>query len=79
MIASDIFELIKSTFPNSTVKIDEKTTASDVDEWDSLGHIMLIQAIEEKFNIEFDLDELLDINNVGDIIQITKNKVLKDK
>jgi acyl carrier protein len=79
MIASDIFELIKSTFPNSTVKIDKKTTANDVDEWDSLGHIMLIQAIEEKFNIEFDLDELLDLNNVGDIIQITKNKVLKDK
>jgi acyl carrier protein len=75
MIASKIFTVIQQTFPNSTTKITENTTANDVDEWDSLGHIMLIQAIEEKFKIEFDLDELLEFNQVGDIIKAVKSKV----
>lgn len=75
MIASKIVEIILQTFPNSTTKITKNTTANDVDEWDSLGHIMLIQAIEEKFNITFDLDELLEFNKVGDIIEAVKKKV----
>lgn len=74
MIAHEIFTLIKDTFPNSDITITENTTANDVDEWDSLGHIMLIQAIEEKFKIEFDLDELLEFNRVGDIIEAVKKK-----
>jgi len=74
MIAHEIFTLIKDTFPNSDITITENTTANDVDEWDSLGHIMLIQAIEEKFKIEFDLDELLEFNQVGDIIEAVKKK-----
>ena len=75
MIASKIVEIILQTFPNSNTKITENTTANDVDEWDSLGHIMLIQAIEEKFNITFDLDELLEFNKVGDIVEAVKKKV----
>ncbi len=74
MIAHEIFTLIKDTFPNSDITITQNTTANDVDEWDSLGHIMLIQAIEEKFKIEFDLDELLEFNQVGDIIEAVKKK-----
>ncbi len=75
MIEKEIFELIKSTFPNSTEEIFKTTTANDVDEWDSLGHIMLIQAIENKYNIQFDLDELLDFNRVGDIVKAVENKI----
>ncbi len=74
MLDSKIFNIIKNTFPNSTTNINTDTTANDVDEWDSLGHIMLIQAIETEFNIQFDLDELLEFNSVGDIINSIKLK-----
>ena len=74
MPATEIFKIIKKTFPNSAIDIDKTTTANDVDEWDSLGHILLIQAIEEKFQIEFDLDELLEFNNVGDIVDAVAKK-----
>jgi len=75
MIATEIFKIIQQTFSNSVIKITENTTANDVDEWDSLGHIMLIQAIEEKYKIEFDLDELLEFNKVGDIIKAVQSKM----
>lgn len=75
MITSEIFDIIKKAFPNSTSEITETTTANDVDEWDSLGHIMLIQAIEEKYQIQFDIDEMIGFNQVGDIIKAVKNKV----
>ncbi len=75
MITNEIFDIIKKAFPNSTSEISETTTANDVDEWDSLGHIMLIQAIEENYQIQFDIDEMIAFNQVGDIINAVKNKV----
>ena len=74
MLDTKIFDIIKNTFTNSTEDINLKTTANDIDEWDSLGHIILIQAIEKEFNIQFDLDDLLEFNNVGDIIEAVRNK-----
>lgn len=70
MVTEKVIELVKKTFPNSTIEITLQTTPNDVDEWDSLGHIMLIQVIEETFNISFDLEELLGFESVGDIVSI---------
>ncbi len=70
MVTEKIIELVKKTFPNSTVEITLQTTPNDVDEWDSLGHIMLIQAIEEAFDISFDLDELLGFESVESIVNV---------
>ncbi len=68
-----IIELIKNTFNDNN--ITEKTTPNDVDEWDSLGHIMLIQTIEEKFKISFEIEELLEFDSVKDIINAINNKI----
>ena len=48
--------------------LTEATTASDIDEWDSLSHIELIDAIEREFGVKFKSKEVMDWNNVGDII-----------
>jgi acyl carrier protein len=36
--------------------------------WDSLGHIRLIAATEEAFNIRFTIDEIEGLTNVGKIV-----------
>lgn len=73
-IVQEVQQLIREVFDNEMINVKADTTAKEVEEWDSLNHIQLIGAIEEHFNIEFDLEEMLALENVGDIVeQIEQN------
>jgi acyl carrier protein len=69
-----IIKIIQNTFPSHQEKITLETTPNDVDEWDSLGQIMLVQAIEEALALSFELDELLNFDSVKSIIEIVRLK-----
>ena len=47
--------------------ISEEMQAKDVDNWDSLNHALLIDAIEKHFDISFDLMDMISMNTVGEI------------
>ena len=75
MITNKLIEIIQQTFPENTHKITLETVPNDIDEWDSLGQIMLTQAIEEHFNINFELEELLNFDSVKSIVSIVNSKL----
>lgn len=50
-------------------------TAEDIEDWDSLTHIQLIENIEVEFGITFTLQEVTKLNNVGEFIDLTEQKV----
>jgi len=52
--------------------IDENTTAGDVPGWNSLSHANILMAIEDYFQIEFDLSEVLSAENVGELVGMIK-------
>ena len=43
-------------------------TSADVEEWDSLTHLTLINEIEMEFGIRFKLSEVQDSKNVGELV-----------
>ena len=49
----------------------EKVTA-----WDSLGHLRLISALQEQFSVEFEIDEIMGMENVEKIIEILNKREL---
>lgn len=65
---------IKSFFENQDLSITETTTAEDVDEWDSLSHISLIEEIEKTFKVKFALSELMKLQNVGQMADLIVKK-----
>ena len=75
-IVSIVNEVFIDTLDNDEVIIDESTKATDVDDWDSLTHIMLVVAIEKKFNIRFNSSEIQSWNNVGEMIDCIQEKGL---
>ncbi|MFF4598357.1 acyl carrier protein [Amycolatopsis sp. NPDC001319] len=35
----------------------------DIEAWDSVGHMALVAAIEDEFDIEFDTDQVIDMSS----------------
>ena len=62
------------TFDLDELAVSPETTASDVEEWDSLSHIRLVVAIEREFGFKFSNAEIEDMDNVGDLIRAIEAK-----
>lgn len=57
------------------IKLTSSTSPNDIGSWDSLNHMILIKKIEEEFQFEFDLFDVVELKNVGDIINIIQKNV----
>jgi acyl carrier protein len=57
------------------LRIDEKTTAEDVEGWDSLSHLRLITEIEAAFGVTFLTAEIERFGNVGDMVDVIESKL----
>ena len=66
--------IFRDVFNNSSIEIDEEMTASNVESWDSLTHMLMILDVEEAFGIKFKLKDLNKIKKVGDIVDIIEIK-----
>lgn len=64
-------------FDDEDIKISDATTADDIDDWDSLEHINLIVAVEQEFKIKFNMNEVTNMKNVGEMIDIIASRIDK--
>lgn len=46
----------------------------DVQGWDSLGHLTLVTALQEQFGLEFEVNEVMDMDSVKKIVSICESK-----
>ncbi|MCE3037128.1 acyl carrier protein [Helicobacter sp. faydin-H20] len=74
-IQEKLQEIFRDVFDDENLEITPQTSASDIDEWDSLMHISLVSSIEKAFKIRFALGELQDLKNIGDMIALIEKKV----
>ena len=74
-VISKLTDIFREIFNNEDIILDIKMTAKDIDNWDSLTHMLLIAKIEEKFEIKFKLKELNNLDNVGNLIEIINEKI----
>jgi len=59
--------------------LKEDSTAASIPQWDSLTHWRIIGELEEKYGLEFTMDEAVDFKNLGDIYDTIQKKRLKQK
>jgi acyl carrier protein len=57
-------------FDDEELTVSDETTAADVEGWDSLVHITLIDAVEEEFDISFDMKTIVKLKNVGEMVDV---------
>ena len=63
-------EVFQEVFDYETIHVKAETTADDIEDWDSLEHINLVVAIENKFGIKFNMNEVTSFKNVGEMVDI---------
>lgn len=66
--ASDIFGLPAD-------KITLTSTPEVIDTWDSLQHLNLVLALQQKFDVRFAPEEIEQMTSIGDVIKLVESKV----
>lgn len=74
----EIFErlngVFRDVFDDDSITVNEDTTADDIEDWDSLNHITLIDAVESEFGMRFTMGEVSGMKNVGEMAQIINER-----
>ena len=78
-VRDTVQDLFQDIFEDPDLAISEGMTAHDVERWDSLEHINLIIATENRFKIKFTTAEMSRLKgpeqNVGSFIQMIESKL----
>lgn len=68
-IKSKIKEIIAETLHISPESVTDDLSIGGIPQWDSMGNIAVISAIEEKFDIEIPIEDLIDLNSVRSLVK----------
>jgi acyl carrier protein len=66
--------LIAEALNVSIDRIQPDLAVGDIPEWDSLANTRLMIALEQEFNLNLDVEDVLDLETVEDIIDIVAER-----
>jgi acyl carrier protein len=61
--------VFQEVFDDDSLRISDEMTREHFPTWDSLGHIRLVSAVEEAFNVSFSIEEIEGMTGVGRILE----------
>lgn len=67
----EVQELARVVFEKPDLVICDTMSAADVNTWTSLNFMKFLTAIEDKFGFKFKMMELLQLRNMGAVIDVT--------
>ncbi len=76
-IFTKLNSIFRDVFDDKTIMVSESTSAADIEDWDSLSHIILISAIEDEFGVRFNMKDVLNMKNVGEMADILAEMIGK--
>jgi acyl carrier protein len=74
-MVSKLTPIFRNIFGDNSLEITDDLSAANVENWDSLSHMLLITEIESQFAIKFKLKDLNKMKNVGDMMAIINSKL----
>ena len=65
-------EIFKASLNIDVDKVNESLKYNEIDEWDSIGHMTLMAALEEEYKITLETDDIVDFSSYKKGIEILK-------
>ena len=79
MSREEVFEKLNTIFRNNfdddDITLSDETSSEDIEDWDSLEQINLVVAIQDEFNVKFNIDEVNAMKNVGEMVDFIIEKI----
>ena len=77
-MSEKLYQIISRVFNVDKNRINDETSPENLEEWDSFNFYVLLDELENEFNIQFNLDETLEIKKVGDFKEIFEKHRIND-
>lgn len=74
-LVKEIEAIAREVFQKPELVVNDAMNAADVDTWASLSFMQFLTAIEDKYGFKFKMMELLQLRNMGAIIDATLKHV----
>lgn len=69
--------IFRDVMDNDEIVLEEDTTAEDIEEWDSLTHVQLIEKLQEVWDIKFSAKEMNSWDDIGEFVDTISEKLGK--
>ena len=75
VLKNEIQGIAREIFAKPELEINDAMGAADVDTWTSLSFMQFLTAIEDKYGFKFKMMELLQLRNMGAVVDATMKHV----
>ena len=76
MISEESFKIVVlEVFKSFNDEITLNMSPDNIEEWDSIGHLNLIMAVEKKYNIKIEFEEAIMIDNLLSLFNLINEKI----
>tara|TARA_Y100000294_G_scaffold51552_1_gene48600 strand:+ start:860 stop:1102 length:243 start_codon:yes stop_codon:yes gene_type:complete len=65
-------EIFKTALNIGDDKLNENIKYNEIEEWDSIGHMTLVAALEEEYKITLETDDIIDFSSFKKGMEILK-------
>ena len=71
---SEFKEIIAKVFNIKAEEVNEDLSKDDIGSWDSLKQMDMIFSLEEKYSLQFEIEEIASMNSIKEIMRILSKK-----
>ena len=72
-ILTNIQEIISDVLDDETIQITEETSVNDIKDWDSVAHMTIMAMIENEFEIQMDINEIVKVKTIKEMLNSVEN------
>ena len=66
-MSEKLYNIISKVFSIPISEISDESSPETIESWDSFNGLILVDELENNFNIKFSVSEIIDVKNVKDI------------
>ncbi len=74
-ITAIVLETISKEMSVEQDDLSKDMGPEEIPNWDSMSHVSLTSELESRFGISFEIDEIMEMENIGAIVSILKRKL----
>ena len=72
-MSNKLYSIISKVMDVPESEINDQSSPENIESWDSFHGLVLVDELENTFNVKFTIEEMADVQNVGDIKRHIKN------